>query len=364
MFAAYLKLGVIAIMFLNLSSNSLRGQTPTEPIASQLDDDQAGEQSIQQAINHLRISANDLNQQIVNLESLWQKSQDRTPDALTSPHAEVWAMDSNGQNARRVGYAPGFPIINSPKISPDGRFVAVDGWRATEGLTAARLLLVNIKSGDVDILGVGAMPNWSPDGQWIAFCKYFNVSGVYVRSLDGETERHIAPNGWGIQWSPDGWKVAYTRGNRFVIHNFVSADSREVVPANWEYTRVYWNPTWSPDSKEVCFKARHKEGHNEFAIINVKNEVPSLRRRISADGFNEAIAWHPDGTRILIPKAAANGEVGQIYSFDPSNEDEPSPFAGQPTDRHNGGMCWSRDGKTLYFISRNAAEAKPDAIEQ
>lgn len=359
MATACLRVAVIAISLCLLGDNPLRGETPIEPENSQLDDDQTNEQNIQKAIDDLRVSANRLNQQLMRLEALWQKSQESPLVPPTSTHAEVWAMDSNGQNARRVANALGFPIINSPEISPDGRFVAVDGWRANESLTAARLLLIEIESGDVDNLGVGAMPNWSPDGKWIAFCKYSNERGVYIRSLDGETERHIDPHGWGIQWSPDGLKVAYARGDRFVVHNFYSAHSREFDLAELDYTRIYWNPTWSPDSKEVCFKARHKQGHDEFAIMSVESDVPAIRRRISADGFNEDIAWHPDGTRILIPKAAANGVPGQIYVYDPNKVGEPAPLAGQPTDRHNGGMCWSRDGKTLYFISRSAKEAEP-----
>jgi TolB protein len=268
-------------------------------------------------------------------------------------HSEVWSMDSDGQNARKVAHVPGYPIINSPEVSPNGRFVAVDGWRAAESLTAAQLLVVDIESGNVDDLGAGAMPNWSPDGNWIAFCKYSNKPGVFVRSLDGKMERHIDPSGWGIQWSPDGWKVAYSRGSRFVVHDFVSAHSREIVPTGWDYSQIYWNPTWSPDSKEICFKARHEQGHTEFAIVSVVKDVSTVRRRISADGFDEDIAWHPDGTRILIPKAAANGVPGQIYEFDPRKADEPSPLLGQPKDRHNSGMCWSRDGKTLFFLSHN-----------
>jgi len=361
MFSAYLKVAAVAIAFFLLGDNPLRGETPTEPVSSQLVDDQTSEQSIQKALDDLRISANEFNQQLTRLEALWQRSQASPSVPPTSTHAEVWAMDSNGQNARRVADAPGFPIINSPEISPDGRVVAVDGWRANESFMAARLLVIDIESGDVDDLGVGAMPNWSPDGSWIAFCKYSNQPGVYVRSLDGQTERHIDPLGWGIQWSPDGWKVAYTRGDRFVVHDFVSARSREIVPVEWDYTRIYWNPTWSPDSKEVCFKARHKQGHDEFAIVSVGSDAATIRRRISADGFNEDIAWHPDGTRILIPKAAADGVPGQIYAYDPNKADALSPLVGQPKDRHNGGMCWSRDGKTLFFISRKVNEAEPVA---
>ncbi|HUG70586.1 MAG TPA: hypothetical protein VMM76_22750 [Pirellulaceae bacterium] len=37
---------------------------------------------------------------------------------------------------------------------------APDGWRPKESLTAARRLGIDIKSGDVDNLGAGGMPNW------------------------------------------------------------------------------------------------------------------------------------------------------------------------------------------------------------
>jgi Tol biopolymer transport system component len=345
MCTANLRVALLVTACLLLLDNPLHGDTPKELTSPRLNLQQASAQDIQQAINDLRESVNSINQRLRQLEELWQRSQEK------SKHFEVWAMDSNGQNARRIAYAPGYHIINSPEVSPDGRFVAVDGWKAGESLTAARLLVIDIESGDVQDLGAGAMPNWSPDGDWIAYCKYSNEPGVFVRSLDGKTVRHIDPRGWGIQWSPDGWRVAYSKGNRFVVHNLITALSREIVSDEWDYTRIYWNPTWSPDSKEICFKATHKQGHSEFAIVSVGKRDATVRRRISAKGFNEDIAWHPDGTRILIPKAPVDGVRGQIYEFDPAKDDEPTPLAGQPKDRHNSGMCWSRDGKTLYFIS-------------
>lgn len=346
------RLTLIALACSQLLGSPLYGDTPPEPNRTRSDHDQTSELDFQQAIEDLRGSVNSLNQRLRQLETLWQERQQRPPVADAAGHFQIWAMDSNGQNARRVAYAPGYHIINSPEVSPDGRFVAVDGWKADQSLTAARLLVIKIQSGDVQDLGAGAMPNWSPDGDWIAYCKYFNERGVFVRSLDGKTERHIDPRGWGIQWSPDGWRVAYSRGNRFVVHNLITALSREIVSAEWDYTRIYWNPTWSPNSKEICFKATHKEGHDEFAIVSVGKRVPTIRRRIRANGFNEDIAWHPDGTRIVIPKAPAEGVYGQIYAFDPTKDDEPKRLVGQPENRHNSGMCWSRDGKTLFFISR------------
>ena len=149
-------------------------------------------------------------------------------------------------------------------------------------------------------------------------------------------------------------KAAYSRRGKLVVHNFVSDTERVVEPADWDYTYIYWNPTWSPDSKQICFKAKHNDGHSEFGIVSVASNMATVRRRIDANDFNEDIAWHPNGSRILIPRKPIDGEYAQICEFDPDKTAKPIPVEGQPKDRHQGGMCWTRDGKTLFFISLQA----------
>jgi hypothetical protein len=98
-------------------------------------------------------------------------------------------------------------------------------------------------------------------------------------------------------------------------------------------------------------------GANEFAILSIEGDEPVVQSRISAKGFNPDIASYPDGKRISIPQGAVAGRFGRIVEF---NADEvpgdgtPAGVAmkGQPNNRHNSGMSWSRDGKTLFFISR------------
>jgi len=267
------------------------------------------------------------------------------------PQREVWAMNADGSNLRRVASFGDFAIVNSPEVAPDGKYVAVDGWKAHQNLRDARVLVVDVRTGEVKDLVKGCMPTWSPDGKWIALCKYGDERGVYIRSIDGKVERLIDRDGWGIQWSPDGLKAAYSRRGKLVVHNFVSDSERVVEPADWDYTYIYWNPTWSPDSKQVCFKAKHKDGHSEFAIVNVTSNMAAVRRRINADNFNEDIAWHKDGSRIVIPRKPKDSQRAQLCEFDPDEAAEPTPIKGQPVDRHQGGMCWTRDGNTLFFIS-------------
>ena len=68
----------------------------------------------------------------------------------------IYAMDADGRNVREVTSIQDYPIINSPEISPDGKWIAVDGWKTGESLTDARVLLVNIEDRSAVDLGQGA----------------------------------------------------------------------------------------------------------------------------------------------------------------------------------------------------------------
>ncbi len=265
----------------------------------------------------------------------------------------IFAMDADGSNVRELASIPDYPIINSPEISPDGNWVAVDGWKADENLRDARVLLVNIEDRRVVNLGKGCMPTWSTDGKWIALCKYGAERGVYIRSVDGATERLIDRDGWGIQWAPNGLKAAYTRGGRIVIYDFIGDQQLEISTSEkWPYDYIYWNSKWSSDSKQICFLGRLPDGQHEIGILDLTAGEPRLRVRGESSMFNPDIAWHPDGSQILVPRKSEEGQPGQIYVFDPHRFEPPTRLEGQPADRANSGMCWSPDGKTLIFLSR------------
>jgi Tol biopolymer transport system component len=251
-----------------------------------------------------------------------------------------------------VAEIPEFPIINSPEISPDGRWIAVDGWKHDENLQDARLLFVSPQTGDVRNLGIGAMPTWSRDGRWIAFSKYGPNGGVFITQFDGLDQRLIDSDGWSIQFSPDGLKAAYSVRGTMVVYDFIGDSKRALIPTNnVSYEFIYHNSTWSPDSKRICFKGKRRGGGEEFGIISAVDDAPVVRVRCSAEDYHPDIAWHPDGLRIAVPRKEKPGEHARLDEFNPDSDDPPVPVKGQPTDRHNGGLCWSRDGRTLYFVS-------------
>lgn len=265
---------------------------------------------------------------------------------------EIWAMDSDGTNARKVAAIDGYPTINSPEVSPDGQWIGVDGWKNGQALNQAHLLFVQVETGTVRDLGFGMMPTWSSDGKWIAYTQQQGQSGVCIRQFEGIEARQIDTQGWGIQAAPVGFKTAYVKGGNIVIYDFIREIGYDVFPdGNSPYVRILHNLKWSPDGRRICFKGVRLNGSDDIAIVSATGGEPNLKVRCSGAGFNPDIGWSPDGTRITIPRGATAEQPGAIYVFGPDDDEEPTPLKGQPADRHNSGMCWSRDGKTLYFVS-------------
>lgn len=256
-----------------------------------------------------------------------------------------------GETVREVGKVPGYATICSPELSPDQKWIAVDGWKAGQKNTDAHLLLLNVETGETKDLGTGCMPSWSADGNYLAYSRY--GQGVWIRSIDGKESHAIDRQGWGAQWSPDGASIAYSVGGQLVILDGASAMTRDVFPTTDKpYSYLYWNCTWSPDSRRVCFKGRRSDGTNEFAIVTVEGVEPDLRVCCDANDYNEDIAWHPDGESIVIPRASRPSEPARLDRFRLEDPKTVEPVRGLPLDRHNSGMCWSRDGKKLYYIQR------------
>src|SRR5690606_17808807 len=109
----------------------------------------------------------------------------------------VYVVDQDGQGARAIFSYPNFVNLGSPAVSPDGRQIAFDGWKAGEGSGDARILLIDIDGTGFKDLGDGAMPSWSPDGDWFAVSRYSPNHGVWLKEVRGEGLELYDPQGWG-----------------------------------------------------------------------------------------------------------------------------------------------------------------------
>lgn len=266
------------------------------------------------------------------------------------PPNEIHVQSADGKIVKIV--IPDYPNIYSPEISPDGKWIAVDGWKRGQSNVAAHLLIASVDTDEVRDLGIGCIPQWSVDGTKIGYSRYGR--GVFIRNFEGDAEeRSIDPRGWAIEFAPDGKQTAYVlQSNNLVIHNLETNEKRQVFPEGQSpYRYIEHNFKWSPDSKRICFKGHRTQGGLDVGIVNATGGDPKLRVLCDAKDVSSDFSWLPQGNRLMFARIPAGSPRIQIFEIDPDGDKPSFRYPKQPADRNNICVSWSRDGQTFVYLS-------------
>ena len=203
----------------------------------------------------------------------------------------------------------GATIENEPAIAPGGSsLVFMSDRRGTFDLWL-QPLLDGRPDGTLrqltDHPGIAAVPNFSPDGRWLA---YFRVVGgqmdIWVVPVEGglpqrftdHTATDIHPS-----FSPDGTRLAFVSDRDGVDNIWVAsvAEGRRTGEP-WQLTRseaAHIFPAWSPDGRQIaCVAAQGNE--NEIFIVDMDPETPPIQLTRGARAVRAI--WDPSGNELLV----------------------------------------------------------------
>ena len=153
-------------------------------------------------------------------------------------------------------------------VSPDGQklaLVVVDKIGGTpDDRFTFNIYVLDVPTGNLNLVGEGVLPVWSPDGRRIAFLNEM-FGALWIADLEtGQMRERIArhedPNVHitEFDWSPDGAQIAY-------LHNFnmqrlstawvANADDRSPPRQLFSLDDGYpiYGITWSPDGQQMLF---------------------------------------------------------------------------------------------------------------
>ena len=179
-------------------------------------------------------------------------------------------------------------------------------------------------------------PNWSPDGQRLAYVSFEKGnSAIYVQNV-ATGQRELVSSGKGINgapaFSPDGRFMAMTlsfSGNPEIYIRDLTTGQKRQLTQHWA---IDTEPVWSPDSQWVYFTS-DRGGKPQIYRVPVTGGNPS---RITLEGdYNARASISPDGTRIAMAHGRGNEyriavldtDTGRVRILTPGVLDESPSFA-------------------------------------
>ena len=222
------------------------------------------------------------------------------------PRELVW-LDREGREER----IPAPPrTYNYPRLSPDGRRVAIDirdqdhdvwMWDFDRGL-----LQRFTNDPDQDQYAV-----WSPDGQQVAFTSLRNSSSgnIYLQAADGTGEPSRATTSsnshYPLAWSPDGTQLLFADvqsndgGRPLAVYSLPDGTTSSLFAADGPV----FNADVSPDGRWVAYEAG-VPGETQIYVRPFSESATGGEILVSADGGSEPV-WRKDGGELFYRAGSA-----------------------------------------------------------
>jgi tol-pal system beta propeller repeat protein TolB len=191
-------------------------------------------------------------------------------------------------------------------------------------------------------------PSLSPDGRRVLYSSFReeNVYEIYSYELaDGSVDKLTDRSGvlTSPEYSPDGQRIVFTRWvPRTERYQIMIMGSNGDDPNN--IPRIEgWDPTWSPDGKQILFASTQNGPVQLFAVRDdgknqrLVSNLPAMRGRSD---------WSPDGQYIVTYSGEAWKREVYIMNADGSNARQLTPPGG-----NSQGPSFSPDGQWVVFTA-------------
>ena len=214
--------------------------------------------------------------------------------------SELYSVNANGTGAKRLTHSVG--VDGFASWSPDGRKILYlsqvrrTGWKGGVVMNADG-------SGKRRLVANGS---WSPDGRRIVYGSNQDGNGdIYVMNADGSGQRLLvarpSTEEWSPEWSPNGRTIAFVT-SRDGNHEIYAMNADGTAQRNLTRhplrdvdlgTRLFW----SPDGSRIAFATNR---HRDVEVYVMSADGSGQRRVTRSPGFDEPLAWSPDGRRLVV----------------------------------------------------------------
>lgn len=255
---------------------------------------------------------------------------------------QIYAMNPDGSNLIQITDNPDTESWSDLDWSSDGRYLAashtpIESKRTYPDRGRINIYLINADGSGITQLteneaGVDHSPNWSPNGDLIAFIRFeFNLTQIYAIRPDATGMVNLsksARNDFTFDWSPDSSRIMYFSSPTRCFTNDCPVNELRTVQVdgvNRKTLLMLTDPLlfdvermrWSPDGTRLFIVTLDFDGLAHFYIVS--NDGSNLTRLGDSSAINNMpgripqARWSPDGLFIISDSDKAGNK--DIYTF-------------------------------------------------
>jgi len=285
-------------------------------------------------------------------------------DGDRRPYGQLWVMTLG--DGKTVRLAAGKDPSGNPEWSPDGQWIAYDGRAGDKaGLVVARRdgtgvrFLAEMTGTNAPLPGTGRTIAWSPDSRRIAFVS--SEPGPETADAAGDPvviTRYL--------YKPDAAEgLSHFNDNRRLHLFVVDLATARVEPLT---SGVHYEHSidWSPSGEEILFLTSRDRDEDEFFnydLYALKVADKSVRRLTATESNEYHPRWSPDG-RMIAFEATKRGLTDRettmedthvwVMNADGSGRRE----IGGSIDNRQGPPEWTPDGSALLFTVQDRGNTR------
>jgi Tol biopolymer transport system component/DNA-binding winged helix-turn-helix (wHTH) protein len=252
-------------------------------------------------------------------------SPDRSWIVYTSyPDGTLWRSHADGTEKQQLTQAP--LVARFPQWSPDGNTIAFMGSHSG---AAWRIYLIPASGGPprpmIEDNTTQGVPSWSPDGKQIAFGRLLDFGNerdpnLTIEFYDLERHSHKTLHGsegmWTARWSPNGrFLSAVTQDNRVLrLYDMKTQEWTDLADVGVN------DVIWSRDSRYIYFDTLFG---GDPTLYRISIDTRKLERWADLRGFplggfyDPWLGITPDGSPLLVKETS----IEEIYRLDLGTSD-------------------------------------------